>query len=287
MNEKSKTKVKMKENKNNHSNNHSNNQNNDTQMKHNQRSKINIITIVDRAEDTEISTKENSTNIIMITNIASRNLKLSCGRNSKVKYIELNNSNNSNNIKRELYLEKSAVLDFYNIYLGTKNQKSDTVAELDEKSEISVKNIFISDSQEHSHDLKVIHKQRESKSSLESRGVLSNSKMNLKGLIKIEENADESQGYQKSDLLILNDSTAVSIPDLEIKNNNVKCSHGSSISRLDREKIFYLETRGLDEKSAKDVMINAFLSSILENLEEDEKGKLNKLITAKLAMIAK
>jgi Fe-S cluster assembly protein SufD len=111
--------------------------------------------------------------------------------------------------------------------------------------------------------------------------------MNLKGLIKIEENADESQGYQKSDLLILNDSTAVSIPDLEIKNNNVKCSHGSSISRLDREKIFYLETRGLDEKSAKDVMINAFLSSILENLEEDEKGKLNKLITAKLAMIAK
>jgi Fe-S cluster assembly protein SufD len=247
----------------------------------------NIIKIEDNSKNVIINTDDNSTNTIFVTNNNSRNLKINCGKNSKVKYIELNNSKNENEIKRELILSKDAVLDFYNIYLGSKNQTSSTLAELNEKSEIFVKNIFISDAQEHNHDLKVVHKQKNSKSRLESRGVLSNSKMNIKGLIKIEQDADESEGYQKSDLLILRDSTAVSIPDLEIKNNNVKCSHGSSITRLDKEKIFYLQTRGLDETKAKEVLINAFFSSILENLEEEEKEKLNNLISEKLALIVK
>lgn len=150
-----------------------------------------------------------------------------------------------------------------------------------------MKNILIAERQEHAHDIKVIHRERNSKSNLQSRGVLSDSKINLKGLIKIEEKAEESEGYQKSDMLMLKDSEVVSVPDLEIHNNKVKCSHGSSITRLDSEKIFYLQARGLDEESSKSLLTRAFFSEIMSDLGKNEGEEMEIIIDTKLSAIEK
>lgn len=249
--------------------------------------KLNVIRIEDNSRNALINVAENSQNIILVTNNNSRNIKINCGKNSNTKYIEINNSPNKNEIKRSILMNKNSGLNFYTIYAGKENQTSETTAELKENSNLSVKNILISENQEHNHELKVIHKERNSKSNLQSRGVLSNSKINLKGLIKIEQDAEESEGYQKSDMLILKDSEAVSIPDLEIHNNKVKCSHGSSITRLDPEKIFYFQSRGLNEENAKKLLINSFFSTILQDLEENEEEEINIIIENKLSLIAK
>jgi Fe-S cluster assembly protein SufD len=252
--------------------------------------RINVVRIEDDSKEVLINIDNSSVNVIMVTNNFSRKIKMNCGKNSKTKYIEINNSKiekSTNEIQRNLILQKSAKLNFYNLYAGKGNQKSETTAELGENSDLSVRNIFISENQEHNHDLIVIHKEKNSKSDLQSRGILSSSKINLKGLIKIEEKAEDSEGYQKSDLLILNDSEAVSIPDLEIKNNKVKCSHGSSITRLDKEKIFYLQTRGVDEKNAKIILMNAFFNSIFQDLEQNEAEELSIIVDNKLNLMAK
>ncbi|MEK7496921.1 MAG: SufD family Fe-S cluster assembly protein [Patescibacteria group bacterium] len=97
-------------------------------------------------------------------------------------------------------------------------------------------------------------------------------------MIKIDEKATGSDAYLSDKSLLIGDkSKAESIPSLEILTNNVKASHGATIGRLSNEDMFYLRSRGLSEKQAKQVLITGFINSILP-----QGSLVQKLISAKL-----
>ena len=98
-----------------------------------------------------------------------------------------------------------------------------------------------------------------------------NSKAIIKGLIKIGPDANSSNGYQKSDVLLLDKtSRAISLPDLKIHNDDVKCSHGSTITRIDAEKIFYLKSRGISSSEAQALIIEGLYDEILLDVNDEE-----------------
>ncbi len=119
-------------------------------------------------------------------------------------------------------------------------------------------------------DMQAVHANRNTYSRLTANGIVINGRSLIKGLIKINENAEDSDGYEKSNALIIKDGTAVSVPNLKIHNNNVKCSHGSTVTRLDEEKLFYLQSRGLSRKDASTIAIKGFYAQAL-NAVSDEK----------------
>ena len=68
-----------------------------------------------------------------------------------------------------------------------------------------------------------------------------------------------------------------------IKNNDVRCSHGSSVSQIDDEKMFYLNSRGISEKTAKKMIVEGFFASILSEIKNDKMQKeIIKTISYKL-----
>ncbi len=84
----------------------------------------------------------------------------------------------------------------------------------------------------------------------------------LKGTIRISKNASDSKAFLKhSVLLVGNDSQAVSIPELEIENNQVQASHASAIGPVDQSQLFYLMSRGFSQKSAIKLIIKSFLAA--------------------------
>ena len=101
-----------------------------------------------------------------------------------------------------------------------------------------------------------------------TKGVLTDqSKLVYRGLIKIEENAVHCNGYQKEDTLLLSEEAqADSIPELEINNNDVRCTHGATIGQIDAEKLFYLRSRGLSEGLAKQKMVEGFFEPLIKRL---------------------
>lgn len=116
-----------------------------------------------------------------------------------------------------------------------------------------------------------IHANKQTSSLLTLKGVLEDSRALTRGLVKIEDNAPDSNGYQKSDILLLDDkSKAVSIPDLLIHNDQVKCSHGSTISHLEEDKIFYLQSRGLGKQEAMRKLVEGFYYPVLEKVPSEE-----------------
>ena len=83
--------------------------------------------------------------------------------------------------------------------------------------------------------------------------------------------AFNSNGYQKEDALILSeDSKADSIPNLEINNYDVKCSHGSSIGHIDKDKLFYLMSRGISKEDSVKLVVDGFLGEIIDYVSNEE-----------------
>ena len=91
-----------------------------------------------------------------------------------------------------------------------------------------------------------------------------------------------SHGAQKTDsnqsnknLLLSNSATAHSNPQLEIYADDVKCGHGSTTGALDKESIFYLRARGINEQDANNILIKAFAKEILEEFFDDDIRNLS------------
>jgi len=69
---------------------------------------------------------------------------------------------------------------------------------------------------------------------------------------------------------------------LEIKNNDVKCSHGATISQIDEDKLFYMMSRGIKEKEAKKIIIEGFFEPILIKIEEGVRDNIKNVILERL-----
>jgi Fe-S cluster assembly scaffold protein SufB len=152
---------------------------------------------------------------------------------------------------------------------------------LGDNSESRTTNLFYgNDSREFDVSLESHHTGENTYSFIRSRGALRSAKSTQRGLVRINKPAFDADGYQKADNLLLDsDANAVSIPDLEIHNPNVQCSHGSTVSSLDDEQLFYLQTRGYNDLHAKKLLVEGFFTPYIERVKpEDAQSELRDLL---------
>jgi Fe-S cluster assembly protein SufD len=101
-----------------------------------------------------------------------------------------------------------------------------------------------------------------------------------RGMIRVDPGAQGTDAFQESrNLLLSPDAHADSIPGLEIEADDVRCTHAAAIAQIDRDQLFYLTSRGLDPATAKQVIIEGFLESLVERLAE---GPVREEISAAL-----
>jgi Fe-S cluster assembly protein SufD len=107
-------------------------------------------------------------------------------------------------------------------------------------------------------------------SDLAFRGVLAaGSTAVWRGMIRVDRGAQGTDAFQESrNLLLSTEAHADAIPGLEIEADDVRCTHAAAIAQIDRDQLFYLTSRGLDPATAKQVIIEGFLESLVERLAE-------------------
>jgi len=89
-----------------------------------------------------------------------------------------------------------------------------------------------------------------------------------RGMIRVEEGAQKTNAYQENRNLLLSDTAhADSIPGLEIMANDVRCTHGATLGRVDREALFYLMARGLSRAEAERLIVRGFFQDVLDRIE--------------------
>lgn len=119
---------------------------------------------------------------------------------------------------------------------------------------------------------KIVHQGKNSKSTQKAKNILQDKAKGIfDALINIQNSAKGSITHQNSQAILLNDGAFMaSKPQLEIYIDDVEASHGSTIGELDKDQLFYLRSRGIQETEAKKLLILAFANEMIDNLENDK-----------------
>ena len=193
------------------------------------------------------------------------------GRDSKLDFIrvfddEISTHNLSLSLK---FLEDNANCKCFDLIKGGRFTRSESHAFLKGvNSSIDLNCIYLSSRNQH-HDFTsvIFHEVPNCNSSQVVRGVLNDKSSGVfQGKVIVNKNAQKTNAQQMSKALLLSDlSKSNSKPELEIFADDVICSHGATVGDLDKDEMFYLLSRGISEKKAKSILIEAFIYETVEN----------------------
>lgn len=98
----------------------------------------------------------------------------------------------------------------------------------------------------------------------------------FRGRIRVEQSAQQTDSQQLSRTILLSDKArAWSVPSLEIIADDVQCTHGATVSDLSEEELFYLRSRGLDQITARNMLMYAFSGDISDTIHPSVLGELD------------
>lgn len=232
----------------------------------------------------------------------SRNLIIA-GKNAHVKIINSYHSLSSdftlNNVGTEIICKEDSGLDFY-IFEGEGNEASHinntfvhqykgsrfkaNTATLcgslvrnemhvdfkDPYCETDLQGIYLPDKEQHVDNfVSIKHSKANCVSKQLFKGIIDNNAQAVfTGKVFVAPDAQKTDASQSNKNLLLSDNAkAYSRPQLEIYADDVSCAHGSTTGQIDNEALFYLKSRGIPERRAKTMLMNAFVKDVLDNIE--------------------
>ena len=199
--------------------------------------------------------------------------ELFVGDAAKLEYVSLQN------LSRETWhfashharVERDAELDWVAGGFGSKKGKTRIQNDLAGQGATSrVTGAYFTDGDQHlDYDTYQEHIAPNTTSDFAFKGALRDTSTAVwRGMIRVEPDAQKTNAYQENRNLMLSPTThAVPIPGLEILANDVRCTHGATVGRVDREQLFYLMARGLSRGEAERLIVRGFFEDVLARVE--------------------
>ena len=186
-------------------------------------------------------------------------------------------------------LADDATLNSLHVTLGAKFAKSSIGAHLRGKNTLAeMLGIYFGDGDQFfDHHTWQLHESPYATSDLEFKGALKGSARSVySGLIKVSEGAQKTDAYQQNRNLVLSRTArADSIPNLEIGANDVRCTHGATISQVEEEHLFYLQARGVPRSEAQKLIVEGFFRPVIDRIPVAEiQGFLEGAIARKVGI---
>lgn len=187
----------------------------------------------------------------------------------------------------QIHQERSSNVTSRHIALGGGLVRNEVnVALAGEGASLTLDGLFVLADSQHVDNHTVIDHVKPHCDSLELyKGILDDKARGIfDGLIIVRPDAQKTNSRQVNRNLLLSETAIIdSKPTLEIHNDDVKCSHGSTIGQLDAEALFYLRARGISESEARTLLIYAFASEIVDRMKIDAvKEQVRKMMSSRI-----
>lgn len=129
-----------------------------------------------------------------------------------------------------------------------------------------------------------VHRVGHTRSDIDVKAVVSErARSTYTGLIRIDEAARDVEAFQENRNLLLSDrARADTIPELEILNQEVSCSHGATVAPIDPLQVFYLQSRGVPAPVARRMIVRGFLENTLARLPEAVRADVEAVVERRL-----
>ncbi len=194
------------------------------------------------------------------------------GRDAQVEYYKLQNLNNQSGLINQTFvtMEGGAHLQMGCITLnGGHICNHAEVRMRGEGCALEADGLYLLDnSQQCDNYIFVEHQQPHCTSKAIYKGILDDqARARFNGHVLVQDGAQKSEAYQTNRNILLTDKAHIETqPFLEIYNDDVKCSHGSTIGQLDEQALFYMEARGISPRTAKTLLSYAFCDEVIRSI---------------------
>ena len=210
------------------------------------------------------------------------------GRNSKLHWVVLQawGQETSGAIRQRIDLAEGAELRFTPLYVGGKTVQARQEAHLGAGSSFDTQGAARGDSQQHvDFWLDVRHEGSRSRSHMDYWFVMAGKARGVfNGQIEVQKGALECESAQRSKTLLLGSGSVHSIPRLIIRTDEVKASHGASVSSVSPEQLHYLQSRGIPRAEAEEMIVRGFTEVVVERFPTEAlQARAEKLLGSKQA----
>jgi Fe-S cluster assembly protein SufD len=199
--------------------------------------------------------------------------ELFVGQGAKVEYVSLQNlsAETWHFASHRAKVDRDAELDWVAGGFGSKKGKTRIQNDLAGEGATSrVTGAYFADGEQHlDYDTFQEHIAPNTTSDFAFKGALRDHATAVwRGMIKVEKDAQKTNAYQENRNLILSEQAhADSIPGLEIEANDVRCTHGATISPVNRDELFYAMARGISRGEAERLIVRGFFTDVLNRIE--------------------
>jgi len=217
-------------------------------------------------------------------NLHAGGVEVFVGEDAHVQYSTVQNwSKNTYNLNTKRALcEADGRMEWISGSMGSKATMlyPSTVLKGPRASDNHITIAFAGDGQNIDTGAKVYHNAPETKSTIESKSIAKDGgRTNYRGLVHIADGASDSSTSVECDALMFdNESTSDTMPYMEINESKVDVAHEATVGKIGDEDVFYLQSRGLDDDDAKQMIVSGFIEPITEELPIEYAVELNRLV---------
>lgn len=202
---------------------------------------------------------------------------------ARMKWITLQNASLTSHLAeyRESHVEKGAELEWLHFHFGSKAIHSEILQHAGEEARTETRLAArMKDSQQASFLTENRFLAPHGRGEVHSKGVVFDSAhLQFHGGLHIRQAASGTQTYLSQDCLNLSENAIIDArPALAVDTNDVKAGHGASIRNLGDEELFYLKSRGLDEDSARKMMVSGFLKEEFAILPPELRNYIQRIL---------
>ena len=216
-------------------------------------------------------------------------VEIDAGENSNVQYGSLQNVDEETytyTLKRG-HADTHATIDWIEGNVGSRLTKSSVETHLrGEASESQIVGAFFGhDDQHFDVAARVWHEAEHTTADLVTRGVLDDDARSVyEGVQDVGSNAWDTSSYQRENTLMLSDeSEADASPKLIINNHDTEASHSATVGQVDQQDLFYMTSRGVSPRMARNMLVEGFFVPVLEEIAVEEfRDDLDDLVAARL-----
>jgi Fe-S cluster assembly protein SufD len=212
-------------------------------------------------------------------------------QNAALKFVELQSWGRHvwNFSHERARVERGGNLDWIFGAIGSRLTKNFTELDLaGEGSTGRMSGFYFTDGSQHlDHDTQQNHLAPHTTSDLLFKGALKGRSRSVwQGMIYVAPGAQKTDGYQANRNLVLSDQArADSIPGLEILADDVRCTHGATVGKLEAEPLFYLKSRGIPQAEAEKIVVEGFFDPIFQRIPfEGVRERFQQYIADKMSV---
>ena len=212
-----------------------------------------------------------------------------CGLEATVQHYKLQNMNDMSGLLNHNYIQmdEGAQLHTSAITLNGGHIRNHTEVRMtDEHCHVEANGLYLIDKEQQADNyLFIDHAKPRCESKALYKGIMDDSAhASFNGHVLVCDGAAKTEAYQSNRNILLTDKATVqSKPFLEIYNDDVKCSHGSTTGQIDEKAMFYIRSRGISERTARTMLLYAFCDEVIQKIEfEPLRNRLSDMVKQRL-----